>query len=165
MITSLPLTVTGMGSRPAVAGPFLSSPVVPSYWLPCAEQVMTPFFGGSTIVPLCLQAALNALTSSPDGRTRRILPPPGRGTTRPLPCGTSASAASFVPAPSLPPVPVDPPPPVGVPAPFELESVPHAATSAPGASKATTRPHNTSRRDEVSIGSVVGSTAVTRFLP
>src|SRR5207244_254319 len=113
------------------------------------------------------QAALKALTWSPEVRTSRILPlPPGLFTTRPLPCGTSASAASLAPPPDVPPPPpvlVDPPPAAGAPL-FELE-LSLQATNAPGASNATTKPQSTSRRERLSVASVVGSTAVTRILP
>src|SRR5262245_64960543 len=99
------------------------------------------------------------------------MPPLRLLTMTPLPSGTAESVVR--PPPDAPP-PADVPPPepvlVFVVPPFELsEPSEQAATTAPGATSATIRPHRTSRRDRrpavgVFVG-VVGSTAVKPGLP
>src|SRR5262245_9432971 len=92
------------------------------------------------------------------------MPPLGLFTTSPLPSGTAESAVRPPPLGEPPPVSLAPEPVLSLP-PLELsEASEQAATTAPGATSATIRPHRTSRRDRrpvvgVFVG-VVGSTAV-----
>src|SRR4051812_45659437 len=55
---SAPSTLTPTEERAFTAGPLVTWPVAGSNWLPWFGQVTLPSFGGSTMVPWCVQDAL-----------------------------------------------------------------------------------------------------------